>query len=139
VLRLVAEVRGRAAFFAFLWVPPAVLALGRDRSVPPVRLPRVFFEALRPFVTALPDRDPDEPTDALPPEGDRDERAGVSPPREGASFELANRISRTSSIPAATVPRIMPARSSCLTAVRTLPTARCSATMFRREAPFFGL
>ena len=139
VLVLVAEARDRAAFFALLRVPPAFFALGRDRSVPTVRLPRVFFEEARFLLAALPDRDSDERAEVFPPEGDLDERAGAFPPGEGALFELASRISRTSSIPVATAPRIMPARSSCLIALPTLPTALGSAAMFRRKAPFVRL
>jgi hypothetical protein len=70
------------------------------------------------------------------PDRDRDERPEALPPRDGVPFELADRISRTSSVPAATAPRIMPARSSWRTAVRTPSTARCSVAIFRLEALF---
>ena len=135
VLVFVAEARDRAVLFALPRVPPAFFTLGRARFVPTVRLPGVFFEAVRLFLEALVDWDTDERTEALRLEGDRDERAGALPP-EGAPFEFAIRISRTSSTPVATAPRIMPARSSCLTAVRTLPMAPGRAAMFRRKAPF---
>jgi hypothetical protein len=121
---LVLDARDRADFFAAR-VPLVFLALGRDRAV---RLAPVFFEAARLLLSAffpvvLPDRD-------------RDERAEVSPPREVVAFEFANRISRTSSMPVATAPRITPARSSCLTAVRALPMARGRAAIFPGTAPF---
>jgi len=135
VLLFFAEARDRATLLALLWVPPAFFTLGRGRAVPTVRLPGVFFEAVRLLLEALVDWDAGERTEVLRLEGDRDERAGVSPP-EGAPFELAIRISRTSSTPVATAPRIMPARSSCLRAVRTLPMAPGRAAMFRRKAPF---
>jgi hypothetical protein len=124
---LVLDARDRADFFA-VRVPLVFVALGRDRAGPAVRLAPAFFEAARLLLAAffpvgLPDRD-------------RDERAEASPPREVVAFEFASRTSRTSSMPVATAPRIMPARSSCLTAARALPMARGRAAIFRGAVPF---
>lgn len=127
--------RERVAFRAVRRVAPAFLAAGRRRFAT-VRLRRVFFDVVRLPCAFV--RTGDLVVElvallALPPDRDRDERAGFRP--EGVPFESAVRISRTSSMPAAATPRIMLMRSSWRRVERTLFATPDIAATFRLKVP----
>jgi hypothetical protein len=148
------EARARACFLATVRALPAFFVVARDadRFVATVRGLRVFFAVVRfpdgffaardgdfeldRFPLELPIRD------ALPaglPDRACEELRGADrlelDPLDGVPFEPASRTSRTNSRPAATAPSIMLARSSCLTAMRALATARGTA-LCRNTLPF---
>jgi hypothetical protein len=138
-----AEARDRACFLAMVRGPRAFFAVTRDpdRFFAVVRAPPVFFAVVRCagrfFVARIGDFEAERfPPLELPllrraapwPAGwEREDPRGADRPEvvrpDGVPFEPANRISRTSSRPAATDASIMLARSICLTAMRALPKA----------------
>ena len=135
------EARDRVRRLALLLTPPVFVVAGEpDRFVAVVRAPRVFFAAVRLLGRLVPARDSDLEAERCPPlvvrvgdfllaglpawgceEPDGADRPGLC--RDGVPLDPANRISRSSSRPAATAPSIMPARSTCLSARRPLATA----------------
>ena len=135
------EARERVRRLALLLTPPVFVVAGEpDRFVAVVRAPRVFFAAVRLLGRLVPARDSDLEAERCPPlvvrvgdfllaglpawgceEPDGADRPGLC--RDGVPLDPANRISRSSSRPAATAPSIMPARSTCLSARRPLATA----------------
>lgn len=153
-----AEARDRACFLATVRAPPAFFAVARDpdRFVAVVRAPRVCFAEVR-FPGRLFVARSDFEAERFPPlelpvrdallaclaDGDSEEPRGVDRPDlcppDGVPFDPANRISRTSSKPAATAPSIMPAPSSCLTAMRATAMARGSPATLRLNTPPFRL
>jgi hypothetical protein len=138
-----AEARYRACFLAMVRGPPAFFAVTRDpdRFFAVVPAPPVFFAVVRSAGRFFVARNGDFEAERFPPfelplrdallpglpDGDREEPRGTDRPEvfrpDGVPFEPANRISRTSSRPAATAPSIMLARSSCLTAMRAFADA----------------